>query len=65
MKDDFFDEAHVTHSLPAGSPGTIKLLKKYEFKGKLIRVRYYENKSTGEKRTTYEIVPETCGSEKE
>ena len=58
MDDNFFDNAHVTHSLKAGDLGTRKLLKKNEFTGKLIRVRYYENKDTGEKKVTYEIVPD-------
>jgi len=58
MENNFFEDAHVTHSLKAGDLGTKKLLNKTEFKGRLIRVRYYENKISGEKKITYEIIPE-------
>lgn len=58
MEDNFFKDAHVTHSFKSGDPGTKKIANKSEFSGKLIRVRHYENKITGEKRVTYEIDPE-------
>lgn len=57
MADDFFDNAEVTKTFKAGRPGTKRVARQNEFHGKLVRVRYYKNKDTGENRTTYEIDP--------
>lgn len=57
MIDDYYDKAEVQSTNKAGTPGTLKELKKEVFKGRLVGVRYYKHKVTGEKRKTLEIEP--------
>jgi hypothetical protein len=55
MIDPYYEKAGVVTTIPAWKSGTKKITLPDGFK--LVRVRWYADPSTGERRKTFEIEP--------